>query len=110
MSGYFLHAYQWQRTAEASWARTVAAAAPLHAFVKYQDCRQIQDHVEDRRKNKEIQRCAAVPHGPQDPCDHIVVDGGSQTAENNADIAGGVLENILRRIHEPKKGICPDHT
>ena len=35
---------------------------------------------------------------------------GSQTAENNADIAGGVLENILRRIHEPKKGICPDRT
>lgn len=83
---------------------------PLHASVKYQDCRQIRTTLRTEEKIRKYRGVPAVPYGPQDPCDHIVVDGGSQTAENNADIAGGVLENILRRIHEPKKGICPDRT
>ena len=77
----------------------------FHAHAQKNDENQIQNGIDNRGKNQEIQRAAGIPHGPENAGTHIIGKQTQHAGKINGQIGMGLRENILRGGLKPQQRI-----
>ena len=85
---------------EATWAITVATAAPVMPPVEHEHKDEIEHNVDGGGDDHGEQRRAAVAHGAQDGGKHVVSHGDEAAAENHAQVGKRAGQDILRRAEQ----------
>ena len=70
-----------------------------HAHLEAQYKHQVQYHIDDAGHGKEIQGPAGVALGTEDGCAKVIEHIGGHTAEINAQVQGGQVNDVGRGGH-----------
>ena len=75
----------------------------VHAEVQRHNEQQIQQHIQERAENQEIQRTLGVAHSAQDARAHVIDEVEHHSQEINADVGKRMVEDIRGCAHDGER-------
>ena len=85
------------------------AGSPCNSHLKVDNEYQVQNHVQHCGKDQEDQRSPAVSHCTQVGGKQVVKNSGNDSRTDDHDVCVGILENIVRRVHQFQQTVHADH-
>ena len=74
-----------------------------HAVAEFCHKKQIQHHIQNRRKHQIIKRVDAVTQSPHDCHADVIHNNSRNAAEINPQIHQGIRHNLFRCLHDPEQ-------
>ena len=79
-----------------------SVSAAFHSHAEDNDEYDIQNHIDHRRNDQEIQRGFAVPQRAQHCGQSIIGAGREQSRVNNRHVQLNISQQFLRSVHQPQ--------